>query len=180
MKKSIVMLLIMAGLFIAPAVAQDVSTPAPEVTVEPTAVATSEPPIVVDEPPAPVAPVFEAPALPDAIQAFVAALVAIFAMAIASPITAPLVSLIKRIDLPFIQNLKGNEINLIVAVLLSAILWIGQLVGFGSQVDTGFKLVYALLPFLSGAGSNFISNAAVYSVGKRNDMPILGYSRSGE
>lgn len=141
---------------------------------------TSEPPIVVDEPPSPVAPVFEAPAFNDALQAALAALVAIFASAIASPITAPLVSLIKRIPIPLFQNMSGQVVNILVALVLSTVLWVGQIFGFGGQVDTAFKLVYALLPFLSGVGSNFLSNAAVYSVGKNNNMPVLGFQRTGK
>lgn len=166
--------------------AQDATPEATDVvitlpTLEPTPVVdvTPEPPIIVDEPPAPVAPVFEAPALQDVVRAAIAALVAIFAAAISSPLTAPLVSLIKRIQIPFIQSLGGNEINLLVALGLSGILWVGQVFGYGSQVDTGFKIVYALLPFLAGTGSNFLSNQALYAVGVKQDIPVLGYMRSG-
>lgn len=174
----VVLVVSLSLLFAVVVSAQDVTDePAPTLVII-TPGPTSEPPIVVDEPPAPVAPVFEAPAFNDALQAFLAALVAIFASAIASPITAPLVSLIKRIPIPLFQNMSGQVVNVLVALVLSAVFWVGQVFGFSAQVDTAYRLVYALLPFVAGAGANFLSNAAVYSVGKNNKMPVLGYQRS--
>lgn len=145
---------------------------AQDATPEPTA----EPPIVVDNPPAPTAPVFEAPAFGDAVQALEAALVAILATAIASPITAPLVSLVKR--LPFLATVPGNVINLGVAIVLSAVMWLGQAFGLAGQVDTAFKLLFVLLPFISGIGSNFVSNQAVFKAGVKQNVPVLSYQRT--
>lgn len=175
MKKRVTVLLLSLCILL-PFVATAQENPAPEPTVEVTAIPTSEPPIVADEPPAPTAPIFTAPAFNDALQAFMAALVAIFATAIASPLTASLVSLLKRI--PALANVQGNVLNIVVAVLLSAVLWLGQVFGFAGQVDTAFKFVYAVLPFLVGIGANYLSNAAVYSVAKKSDMPVIGYARS--
>lgn len=172
-----ILVLLVLGLAIAPVIhAQDAPAATPEPTAEATPVPTAEPPIIPVEPPAPVAPVFTPPALPDAIQAFLAALVAIFAAALASPLTAPLVSLVKRI--PGLDKYSGEVINLAVAVLLSAILWIGQALGLVGQIDTAYRLIYLLLPFLSGIGSNFVSNQAVYQFGVRQNMPIIGFQRT--
>lgn len=158
--------------------AQDVpaipATSAPEVTV----VSTPEPGPVVTPVPAPdLSPVFTAPDPDAVINAAFLALLAAFSTGILSPLTATIVSLVKRIPLGIIQSASGEQINLAVAILLSVVMWAGSHFGFGQQIVTGYKLLYAVLPILAGAGANYLSNQKVYEAVKGN-MPVVGYSRS--
>lgn len=124
------------------------------------------------------APVFTPPQPADVWQTVLTALFAIFASAIASPLTSPIVSLVKRIPVPFIQGLTGDQLNLGVAGVLSLIMWGAVAVGFGKEADTVYQLIYAVLPILVGAGSNFVGNQSVYKFGVKKSIPVLGYSRT--
>lgn len=161
---------------IAIAAAQDVPevTPTAEVTLVPT----PEPgPVVTPAPVPDLSPVFSAPDPDTVINAAFIALLAAFSTGILSPLTATIVSLVKRIPLGIIQNASGEQINLAVAVVLSVIMWAGSHFGFGQQIVTGYKLLYAVLPILAGAGANYLSNQKVYEAVKGN-IPVVGYSRS--
>lgn len=168
----------MLGATIGMTVAQDATSPAPVVTE----VVTAEPtpaPVVTPAPVPDVPPVFTAPNPDDVINAAFLALLAAFSTGILSPLTATIVSLVKRIKISFIQNASGEQINLAIAALLSIVMWAGSHFGFGQQVVTGYKLLYAVLPILAGTGANFLSNQSVYEAVKGN-IPVIGYSRTAQ
>jgi hypothetical protein len=124
-------------------------------------------------------PPFTAPDIGDVTQAAFLALLAALSTAIASPLTAVLVSILKRVPLPFVQKLTGDQANLIVAVILSVLTWGASLLGLTDHLNTIFKLLYAVLPIISGAAGNYLANKAMYQkVYKPAAVPIAGHSKS--
>lgn len=160
-----------------PTLAQEsTETPEPTPTVEPTAEPTLPPVPEPGENPPGTEPVFEAPAPDSVLTALVTALVAALSTAIASPLTATVVSLLKRI--PAFAGFSGEQLNLGVASLLTLVMWGAVALGYGTQADTAYQLLYAILPILFGIGGNFAGNKAVYNAASRNSVPVVGYSRS--
>lgn len=172
--------LIVSLLFVGMALAQESTaefpTPTAEATVEPTAEPTLPPVPEPGENPPGTEPVFEAPAPESVLTALVTALVAALSTAIASPLTATVVSLLKRF--PAFDRFSGEQLNLGVASILTLVMWGAVALGYGTQADTAYQLLYAILPILFGIGGNFAGNKAVYSAASRNDVPVVGYSRS--
>lgn len=124
-------------------------------------------------------PPFTAPDIGDVTQAAFLALLAALSTAIASPLTAVLVSILKRVPLPFVQKLTGDQANLLVAVILSGLMWGAQLLGLTNELNTVYKLLYAILPILTGISANFLANKAVYrKIYKPAAVPIAGHSNS--
>lgn len=171
-----------------PTLAQDVSTPTSEATQE----ATEEPPLIIDQPidepivevPEETPPVFTPAAPNDVFNGALLALFSLFASAIASPLTALIVSVLKRVP-PFnVKNadgsykISGDQVNLFVALLLSVISWTAASIGFAGQLDSIYRIIFLVLPVLTGAGGNFVANQAVYEFGKRKNIPVLEYART--
>ena len=158
------------------AAAQDTPlvTPTPEVTVAPTA----EPvPVVTPVPVPDVSPVFTAPDPDAVINAAFLALLAAFSTGILSPLTSLIVQLVKKIPLLFIQKASGDQINLAIAFLLSLGMWGGNHFGYGQQIVTGYKLLYAVLPILTATGANYFGSQAVYETVK-GKIPLAGTART--
>jgi hypothetical protein len=112
-----------------------------------------------------------------------AALIAVFAGLVSFLATTPLISILKSIP-PFnLKNsageplLTGDQINLIIAILFSAITWGATALGYREQITTLWKLVFAMLPILAGASANYFANRKAFGVIK-GKMPIAGYSRT--
>lgn len=147
--------------------------------------ATEAPELILDQPldepvvdvPEETAPVFTPPAPGDVANGALLALLSLFATAIASPLTAPIVSVLKRV--PFLQQFNGDQLNLGVAMILSVVAWGAASLGFAGQIDSVYRLIFAVLPILTGAGGNFIANQSVYKFGVKRSIPVLGYSRTG-
>lgn len=170
----IVVCLAIVGTAFAQEATVEPTEPAP--TVEPTAEPTLPPVPEPGENPPGTEPVFESPAPPDVLNTLVTALTAALSLAIASPLTATVVSLLKRV--PAFERFTAAQLNLGVASVLTMIMWGAVALGYGTQADTVYQLLYAVLPILFGVGGNFLGNKAVYEAAKRNDVPVLGYSRS--
>ncbi len=136
------------------------------------------PALAQDVPPPDTAPIFTPPDPAVVWQAALTALLAMFASAIASPLTAPLVSLIKRI--PLLKEVPGEQINLVVAIILSVVMWGAVALGFGKEADAIYQLAYAVLPVLVSIGSGFVSTQGVYQYGVKKNIPVLGYARTPE
>lgn len=135
--------------------------------------------LTVEEVPAE-SPPFTAPGINDVTNAAYLALLAAFSTAIASPLTSVIVSILKRLPVKFIQDMKADQINLIVAVILSGLTWGASLLGLTTHLDTVFKVLYALLPIVAGVGGNYLANKAVYEkVYRPAAIPIAGFSKTG-
>lgn len=175
-----------------PAHAQEV-TPTVDVTVEsPTPEATEAPPLIIDQPldepiaqpPSDTAPVFTPPSPIEVLNGVILAFLSYFVMQAASPLTAAVVSLLKRVpwvgdvDTDGNPRFSGQQLNFGVAILLSVVTWGAAALGLAGQLDTVFSLILVALPVLTGAGGNFIGNRKVFNWGVKNNVPVLSYTRS--
>ncbi len=136
-------------------------------------------PVAAQDAPAPVPPVFTAPDINEVLNAGLIALLAAFSTGILSPLTSPIVSILKRLtaNIPFFTGLSGDHWNLLVALILSLLVWGATSLGFAQELNTVYRLLYAILPIVTGIGANYAGNKAVYSATK-GSVPIVGYSRS--
>lgn len=176
----VVYIVFMLAAIITPTRAQDAEPTAEATQVISLPVVTPAPNdsgVTVDNPDSDAPPVFQAPNPDEVANAAFLALLAAFSTGILSPLTTLLVSLVKRIKLPIIQAATGDQINLAIAVLLSLIMWGANRFGYGPQVTTGYKLLYAVLPILMGIGGSYLSSQAVYN-GVKGKMPVVGYQRT--
>lgn len=203
---AIAMILAFFALFVvlvSPTLAQDVTAtveaPAETVTPEATLVVvepTVEAPVIIDqpiddpvvEPPTGTNPIFDPPSPLDVFNGTLLAFFSYFVSRGGSPLTAAVVSLLKRV--PYFGDVVGtdeagnplyrfnaHQLNLGVAMFLSVLVWGAAALGLSNGLNTIFELLLVSIPVLTGAGGNFIGNQKVYEWGKRKHVPILGYSR---
>lgn len=114
------------------------------------------------------------------------ALFALFSGLITFLATTPLVSLLKVYVPPF--NLKnkdgeylftGDQINLIVAIIISLATWGATLIGYGTQVTAAWEILFRSLPVLASVTGVYFGTQTYYNTVK-GKMPLVGYSRTDE
>jgi hypothetical protein len=128
-----------------------------------------------DAPVEPVA-VFTPPTPETVADGLIALLLSVFAGAIASPVTMPIVSVVKR--LPFLDGFSGDQLNLAVAMLLSVLTWLAGVFGLAPQLDTLFQVIVALSPVFAGLYVSYASNQGLYRWANSKNMPIVGFART--
>lgn len=120
--------------------------------------------------------VFSPPTPETVADGLIALMISIFAGAMVSPVTAPVVSIVKR--LPFLSGFSGDQLNLAVAMVLSVLTWIAGIFGLAPQLDTLFQVIVALSPVFAGLFVNYASNQGIYQWAKGKRMPMVGYART--
>lgn len=167
----------MLAAIVRPAHAQDATPTAGDSVITVITPAPNDSGVNADTPAPSEPPVFNAPNPDEVANAAFIALLAAFSTGILSPLTVVIVSLVKRIKLGFIQAASGDQINLAVAILLSLVMWGANRLGYGPQISTGYKLLYAVLPILMGIGGSYLTTQAAYN-SVRGKMPVVGYART--
>lgn len=113
-------------------------------------------------------------------QILLAAIMAIIAGGMSSPVTVPIVNLIKFILAKVGQEnlIGGNMLAAIVAAVVTVIIWVSRWVGVELQVNNVLDLLQTVIPPVVTFLGMFVGQKSLFSWAVRKDVPVVGYQRT--
>ena len=115
-------------------------------------------------------------------QVLLAAIMAIIAGGMASPVTVPIVNLVKFImaKVGLEDAVSGNILAAIVAAVATVIIWIARWAGVELQGNNVLDLLQTVIPPVVTFLGMFAGQKSLFSWAVRKDVPVVGYQRSPE
>ena len=109
-----------------------------------------------------------------------AAIGSILAGGLASPVTEPIVSLVKWVlkRVGWEAQVSGDTISLAVAAVVTIVIWLSRRFGVELQIETVFDALVQLIPAITLMLGAFFGQKFVYQVAQRGSVPLFGYKRS--
>jgi hypothetical protein len=115
-------------------------------------------------------------------QVLLAAIMAIIAGGMASPVTVPVVNLVKFImaKVGLQDAVSGNILAAIVAAVVTVVIWIARWAGVELQVNNVLDLLQTVIPPVVTFLGMFAGQKSLFSWAVRKEVPVVGYQRSPE
>jgi hypothetical protein len=109
-----------------------------------------------------------------------AAIGAILAGGLASPVTSPVVNFLKfALKLVGQEKLvSGDGLSLLVAAVVSIAIWLSRHFGVELQAANVMDWLAVALPIVLSGLSMFLSQKGMYTLSQRYEIPLFGYQRS--
>jgi hypothetical protein len=113
-------------------------------------------------------------------QVLLAAIMAIIAGGMASPVTVPIVNLVKFImaKVGWENAVSGNVLAAIVAAVVTVIIWVSRWAGVELQVNNVLDLLQTVIPPVVTFLGLFAGQKSLFSWAVRKEVPVVGYQRT--
>jgi hypothetical protein len=113
-------------------------------------------------------------------QVLLAAIMAIIAGGMASPVTVPVVNLVKFILAKVGQEnlIGGNMLAAIVAAVVTVVIWVSRWAGVELQVNNVLDLLQTVIPPVVTFLGMFVGQKSLFSWAVRKEVPVVGYQRT--
>jgi hypothetical protein len=115
-------------------------------------------------------------------QVLLAAIMAIIAGGMASPVTVPIVNLVKFImaKVGWEKAVSGNVLAAIVAAVVTVVIWVARWAGVELQVNNVLDLLQTVIPPVVTFLGLFAGQKSLFSWAVRKEVPVVGYQRTKE
>lgn len=116
----------------------------------------------------------------EAANIFVAAIAAIIVSGTASPLTEPLVNLVKLVLklVGWEKAISGDTINLVVSGLIVIVAWLSRNWGVELQTQTVFDWLIEFIPWVISGLTFFVGHKMVYQKAQTLNLKFWNYQRS--
>ena len=113
-------------------------------------------------------------------QVLLAAIMAIIAGGMASPVTVPVVNLVKFImaKVGWQDKVSGNVLAALVAAIVTVVIWVARWVGVELQVNNILDLLQTVIPPVVTFLGMFAGQKSLFSWAVRKEVPVVGYQRT--
>jgi hypothetical protein len=115
-------------------------------------------------------------------QVLLAAIMAIIAGGMASPVTVPVVNVLKFLLKKAGQEnlISGNMLAVLVAAVVTIGIWASRLIGVEMQANNFMEWVRQAMPLVVSFLSLFASQKSLFSWAAAKEIPGVGYQRTKE